>query len=335
MLGATLRRLGTSLRAACARARDAVRTARREGLTARQKRIFKVFGVLGTAIVILCVLIALVMGALVANSAFVKEIVEHNTALAAVVFALVNALQVVAGLIPGEPLELLGGYLFGTWGGLAVVSAGIALGEVAVFLAVKRHGMQLVSLLVNKDKLDELAFFNDPRRLNVVAFLMMLIPGTPKNIVVYVVGLTPMNLGTWMLISVPARAFSILCSTIVGAQAAADHWFVAASFFALAMLISAFGVAYYVMISRQARASAVLDEVARAEWEDAGRQTNDAEETTDAAVDADTQATLYRPVKPVIRLTAHKVATRYRSDRDNGASAKQSRTGRFGTTAPR
>ena len=42
-------------------------------------------------------------------------------------------LQVVVAIIPGEPLEIAGGYAFGAWQGTALCLAGAMLGSVAVF----------------------------------------------------------------------------------------------------------------------------------------------------------------------------------------------------------
>lgn len=258
------------------RARRFFSALHRGDLTLRQRRAAVVASCALLACLAFCAFMAWLIASIARDPSGFSALVESNFALAAVAYALVNTLQVFAAFIPGEPLELVAGYLFGAWGGLLVVSAGIALGEIVVFVAVKRFGTRLVNMLVPQSKLDELAFFQDARRLNVVTFLLMFIPGTPKDIVTYIVGLTPMNLPTWVAISVPARVLSILASTIAGAQAAGSNWGAAALIFALTCIVSVFGMAYYVAISRQARRSAAIDRVARLEWERDGRRTNDA-----------------------------------------------------------
>lgn len=253
-----------------------VRTVRKEGLSPRQRRAVLVASCALLACLAFCVFMAWLIASIATDPSGFSKLVEDNFVLAAVAYALVNTLQVFAAFIPGEPLELVAGYLFGAWGGLLVVSAGIAVGEVAVFVAVKRYGTRLVNMLVPQGKLDELSFFQDVRRLKVVTFLLMFIPGTPKDIVTYIVGLTPMNLATWVAISVPARILSILASTLAGAQAAGSNWGAAALIFILTCIVSVFGMAYYVAISRQARRAAAIERVARLEWEQGGRRTNDA-----------------------------------------------------------
>ena len=62
----------------------------------------------------------------------------------------------------------------------------------------------------------------------------------------------------------------------VGAQAAEDNWGLAALIFAITCVVSLFGMAYYVFISRQARQAALMEELGRREWEASGSKTNDA-----------------------------------------------------------
>lgn len=271
-----LKGLGAYAREMCAGWGATLRAAREHGLSPRQRRATMLACGLGVVGLALCAVMAWLIGAIASDPSGFAALVEANLPLACLLYALVNTLQVFVGFIPGEPLEIAAGYLFGTWGGLAVVRAGLALGEVLVFLAVRRWGTRFVHLFVSREKLDELAFFKDANRLNVVTFLMMLIPGTPKAIMVYIVGLTPMRLSTWLLISVPARCLSIVTSTLVGAKMAQDDWLLAAAVFALTLLLSAAGVLYYLSVSRQARQAALFDEIGRREWEQAGRRRNDA-----------------------------------------------------------
>ena len=50
---------------------------------------------------------------------------------------LLQVLQVIIAFLPGEPVELLIGFLYGTFGGLALCIAGIATGTVLIFTAHK------------------------------------------------------------------------------------------------------------------------------------------------------------------------------------------------------
>lgn len=249
---------------------------RAEGMTRRERRQALVLLACVAVAVAVCVLLVPPILRMVSDPVAFRAMLERNYALACVVYGLINTLHVFVAVIPGEPLELGAGLLFGTLVGTIVVSAGLALGELLVFLLVKRFGWRFVRLFVSQEKLDSLTLFQDQRRRNVITFLMMLIPGTPKDIWSYVVGLTPMTLATWMAISIPARVPSILISVFVGSTAAQGHGGLAGLLFLLVLVISALGIGYYLLISRQARQAAALEEAGRRQWELDGRHTNDA-----------------------------------------------------------
>ena len=109
-----------------------------------------------------------------------------------------------------------------------------------------------------------------------IAFLMEFIPGTPKDLMPYILGLTPMRVSTWMSIALIARIPSILISTYVGAQFAQGNYGTSALTFAISLTLSVCGLGYYALISRQAKIAAAMDEVAHREWEAAGGSRNDA-----------------------------------------------------------
>lgn len=250
--------------------------ARTGTLDARGRRQLSVLLALVLAGVLVCVAIAVPLTRLVADPAGFREALSGNYMAMAVVYGLINTVHVFIAVIPGEPLELGAGYLFGTWAGLLVVSLGLGLGEFLCFLLVRRFGTQLVHLFVSQEKLDELALFRDERRRNSITFLMMFIPGTPKDLMSYVVGLTRMRLSTWMLISLTARVPSILISTFCGAQFAQGDYGASALTFSASLALSVLGLGYYALINRQAKAQAALDAVARRQWEQAGAGRNDA-----------------------------------------------------------
>lgn len=55
----------------------------------------------------------------------------------------IQILQVVVAFLPGEPIELLSGILYGTFGGFFLCMAGLGIGTVIVFYTVKRLGRPL------------------------------------------------------------------------------------------------------------------------------------------------------------------------------------------------
>lgn len=139
--------------------------------------------------------------------------------------------QVVVAIVPGEPLEIAAGYAFGFWEGTLLCQIGIFLGSLTVFLFVRNWGIRVVEVFFPREKILSSKLLRDRRKRDALAFILMFIPGTPKDILTYCAGLTDMPLGTWLLISTIARIPSVVTSTIGGnALGLKDYWFALAVF---------------------------------------------------------------------------------------------------------
>jgi uncharacterized membrane protein YdjX (TVP38/TMEM64 family) len=66
------------------------------------------------------------------------------------------------------------------------------------------------------EKIRSIKILNNPKRLNITAFIVFFIPGTPKDLLTYLVGLTNIKFSNWLLISGIARIPSVLTSTLSG-----------------------------------------------------------------------------------------------------------------------
>lgn len=161
------------------------------------------------------------------------------------------ALQVVVAFIPGEPLEIAAGYAFGAAEGTVLCLLGALAGGVAVFLFVKRFGMRFVGLFFPEEKIKSLRFLQDERRLNLVAYILFLIPGTPKDLMTYVVGLTPMGLSFWIFLTLTARIPSVVTSTIGGDALGSANYTAAVWVFVVTALLSGAGLLAYRKITKR------------------------------------------------------------------------------------
>ncbi|NLX83108.1 MAG: TVP38/TMEM64 family protein [Clostridiales bacterium] len=150
----------------------------------------------------------------------------------------IMALQVIIAFIPGEPIEIIAGYIFGAWGGLLLCLIGTALGSVLIILVVRKYGMRVVSLFVEKDQIENLRFFKDPKKRDAAIFLLFLIPGTPKDILTYLSGLVPIHLGKYLLLTSIARIPSIITSTMGGNMLGKHEYRYALLVFAVTMAIT-------------------------------------------------------------------------------------------------
>ncbi len=168
-----------------------------------------------------------------------------------IIFVGMVILQVVVAFIPGEPIELAAGYAFGFWEGTLLTMLGFLIGSWLIFLLVKRFGVKLVEVFFAPDKIERFAFLKDPRRAEALAFILMLIPGTPKDFLSYFAGLTPLKLGRWLGIVAIARIPSLITSTATGAAAGVKNYILTAVMLVVMIVLTAAGLLYYRRICKQ------------------------------------------------------------------------------------
>lgn len=171
--------------------------------------------------------------------------VDHQGVWAPLLFVGMVILQIIVAIIPGEPLEIAAGYAFGAWEGTLLCILGAFLGSVMVFLLVRRFGIRAVEVFFPLEKLQSLRFLQNERRLTFWVFFIFLLPGTPKDVLCYFVGLTKLPLRSWLVISAVARIPSIITSTIGGDALGMGNYAFAALVFAATLALSGLGLLLY------------------------------------------------------------------------------------------
>ena len=133
-----------------------------------------------------------------------------------------QVLQVIIAFIPGEPMELLAGALCGALGGTVLCLTGTVLASACIFALSRRYGRRLLALLGFGEK--QVAQWKwlqrdeQSEKADLVIFLVFLIPGTPKDMLTYVVGMTRVSLKRFLWLSTLARVPSVLSSTLIGSS---------------------------------------------------------------------------------------------------------------------
>lgn len=154
-------------------------------------------------------------------------------------------LQVFIALIPGELLETAAGYAFGPWIGTAICYIGVALASSLIFVLTRRYGVKLVEIFVERERINELRFLNTERKRNNLIFLLYFIPGTPKDLLTYFVGLTDIKLSTFLVLSMIARIPSVISSTFGGHLLGEERYTGAIILYGITGLVSALGLLGY------------------------------------------------------------------------------------------
>lgn len=161
------------------------------------------------------------------------------------VFLVLQILQVFIALIPGELIESAAGFVFGPVLGTLLCYAGVAIASSLVFFLTRKFGVKLVEVFISRGKINQLRFLNTDRKRNFLIFLLFFIPGTPKDLLTYFVGLTEIKLGTFLAISLVARIPSIVTSTFGGHLLGEGEYAMAVVVYAATAFVSVMGMLGY------------------------------------------------------------------------------------------
>ena len=158
-------------------------------------------------------------------------------------------LQIVVAFIPGEVVQIAAGLLYGPWIGALVILAGCVISSAFIFALVHKLGAPFVQSMVPVQYLEKFRKFEKTGKLNIIVFILFLIPGLPKDVFTYLVPLTDMRMRTFLLLSNVGRIPGIVVSTYAADGLADGRLMESAIIFAVSFasssLISRFSFAFW------------------------------------------------------------------------------------------
>ncbi len=122
-------------------------------------------------------------------------------------------LQIVVAFIPGEITQVAAGMLYGPWWGALIIAVGCAVSSAFVYVVVHKLGAPFVRAMVPEKYLAKFDRLEKTGKLNVIVFVLFLIPGLPKDTFTYLVPLTSMRLKTFLALTTVGRLPGIVVST--------------------------------------------------------------------------------------------------------------------------
>lgn len=180
-----------------------------------------------------------------------REFVKSYGLISDLAFILMMVFQMIIAFIPGEPFEIAAGYAFGAVRGTIDCMIAFALGGALIFWIVRKLGVRVIEVFFSVEKIRSLKFLQNSKRLNTLAFIVFFIPGTPKDLLSYFIGLTDMKLSVWLFITTVARIPSLITSVLGGSALGNERYGIAILVFAVALVLSGIGLLIYRRISQR------------------------------------------------------------------------------------
>lgn len=158
-----------------------------------------------------------------------------------IAFMAVQIFQVVVAPFPGEVTGFIGGYLYGPILGTFYSTIGLTLGSWLAFGLAHFFGLPLVEKFVKPELVQKFDRFMRKKGA-LYAFILFLIPGFPKDSLCYVIGLSHIPAGTFLLIVIAGRFFWTLMLSMSGNFARNDQYL---SVLVIAVVSCILGIAGY------------------------------------------------------------------------------------------
>ena len=141
--------------------------------------------------------------------------------------------------------------MFGPWIGTLLCLVAETIGSIMVILLVRKFGVRLIESLYPREKIDALPILNEPKKRNAFIFLLFFIPGTPKDFLTYIVGLTKISIPAFALITFFARIPSVVGSTFAGDSMADGQFMQAFIILGVTAVVSGIGYLIYNAINKK------------------------------------------------------------------------------------
>ncbi len=147
-----------------------------------------------------------------------KKVISSFGPYAPLAYILLQITQVVIAPIPGGAVEFLGGYLFGVKAGLVYSMVGLTLGSSLAFSLARIFEKIAVEKFVSAETRKKFDYLVEHEGV-ILSFVLFLLPGFPKDALCYILGLTPMHFGIFLIISTLGRIPGTLMAILQGAKA--------------------------------------------------------------------------------------------------------------------
>ena len=162
-----------------------------------------------------------------AGQAQFKEKIKNSGIIGVLILFGLELSQIILAILPGEPIEILAGICFGPIWGTIFLMISVFIITCIIYFLVKSLGKNFIYEFFPKEKINKLEnskLLKDEKKIELTMIILFLIPGTPKDLLVYIGALLPMKSSRFVAIATLLRFPSIISSTIAGDNIIEGQW---------------------------------------------------------------------------------------------------------------
>lgn len=158
-------------------------------------------------------------------------------------FVLFQIVQVVVAPIPGEVVQIAGGYIYGVSLGTIYTTIGTLLGAALAFYFTRLIGRSWIERLLENKSYKWMAVLKNEKKLSVFLFIFFIIPGLPKDLLIYLAALTPIGAVRFFTLLLVGRLPWLIASVVIGTSLHQEQYGVAILIAVISVVT--FGVGYF------------------------------------------------------------------------------------------
>ena len=223
-------------------------------LTKKERNMAIIRLILTVLVFIACIVITIKILPIVSNLSdenyrvYFKEKVNAMGFKGVIFVLLLQILQIVVAVIPGQPLEIVSGMLYGPIGGIFVCLVGIFIGTAIVFYLVRKLGTDFMQLFFSPEKIDSIKnskIFKNSAKFEFIMLIIFVIPMMPKDIFIYLGGISPVRPKRFLAIATLARIPGLFLTVYMGNRISNGNFSMVVVLIAIILIIAAIGYFIY------------------------------------------------------------------------------------------
>lgn len=229
-------------------------------LTKKERNMAIIRLILTVLVFIVCIVITIKVLPIVSKLSdenyrvYFKEKVNAMGFKGVIFVLLLQILQIVVAVIPGQPMEIVSGMLYGPIGGIFVCLVGIFIGTAIVFYLVRKLGTDFMQLFFSPEKIDSIKnskIFKNSTKFEFIMLIIFVIPMMPKDIFIYLGGISPVRPKRFLAIATLARIPGLFLTVYMGNRISNGNFSMVVVLIAIILIIAAIGYFIYSRIEQK------------------------------------------------------------------------------------
>lgn len=205
----------------------------------------KAYIIIGIAItIILTILFSIPFIKFIGDAEKLRNYIDSFGIFAPLAYVLLTMIQTFIPFIPGEPFELMAGYIFNMIEGTIFCLLAQSVASIIIIILVRKYGSKLFLIFFNSQDKNKLKKLKSKKSFIMFSILFIL-PGTPKDLLCYFAGLTDYDLIPLLIVTSIGRIPAIITSTITGGAFGDEKYLFAAIIYGITFLISLISLKVY------------------------------------------------------------------------------------------